>query len=252
MAAEAEVVEGEEDVGEFFDFFGAVVGVQEIEVDAGGDDRAGGRKILLVAAETGDDGPAFFGVDDDGLAADGVSGGQQDADAVQDLLVAVQEDDFVVVQEIREIAVIHGVGVFEKLVLPFLDIDPGLGAFVIVFAVVVVQVGMDNDVDVFGGQRKSCQGVFKFLNFDAIFRLHFRGHDELLQAGVHQNFLLAALQIKDIDGDPDAFAVAFQIGHDTLVGGIGADYERMDGVFGHKSSSKFRVLSFEFRVIKII
>ena len=151
MAAEAEVVEGEEDVGDLFDFVDAVVGVHEVEVDAGGNDRAGGREVLFIAAEAGDDGLAFFGVDDNGLAAHGVAGGQKDADAVHDLLVAVQEDDFVVIQKIGEIAVIHRVGIFEKLVLPFLDVDPGVGALVVVFAVVVVQMGMDDDVDVFGG-----------------------------------------------------------------------------------------------------
>ena len=58
---------------------------------------------------------------------------------------------------------IYGVGVFEELILLLLGVDPGIGALVVVFAVVIVQVGVDDDVDVFGSKVIGGQGVFEFL-----------------------------------------------------------------------------------------
>ncbi|OGP70829.1 MAG: hypothetical protein A2Z73_03725 [Deltaproteobacteria bacterium RBG_13_60_28] len=58
----------------------------------------------------------------------------------------------------------------------------------------------------------------------------------MLQPRVHQDLLRSAFQIKDVAGDPDAFAVSFEIGHDALVGLIGAHHQGMDDVLPHSLS----------------
>jgi hypothetical protein len=81
-------------------------------MDAGSDGRAGGRKILIVAAKTRDNRFALRGIDSHRLPADRMPGRQDHINAVGDMGVTVDFDHVNLIEDIRIIAVINRMRVF--------------------------------------------------------------------------------------------------------------------------------------------
>jgi len=54
------------------------------------------------------------------------------------------------IEDIRVITVINRMRIFQKFILDSLYIHISIRALVIIFTVIIVQVGMDDDVDILG------------------------------------------------------------------------------------------------------
>ena len=67
----------------------------------------------------------------------------------------------------------------------FLYVYLGLGAQIVIFTVVVVQMGVNNDINIHGFQIESRQRVFEFENFKAALFFGTLGDNKLLQPGVY-------------------------------------------------------------------
>ena len=80
---------------------------------------------------------------------------QDDIDAVCNMSVPVDFDHCDIIEDVRIITMIDRMGIFQKSNLFFLNVHIGIGALIVVFAVVIVQMGMNNNVDVLRRQAQS-------------------------------------------------------------------------------------------------
>lgn len=233
-------MDGEDDPFHAADFLCVVVGGDGVDVDA----RAAGwphfGEVLFVAAEPGHDDVALFSRDDNGLAPGSVPFVQVDFDPFHRFCIAVELVEIDAFNVAFVISVIHGVRIFAEFKFYFLHEEAGVGKQCVVAAVVVMQVGQNDDVDVFGLQSVIFEAFGNSFCFEAGF-LFKAGRIEyfiFIQTGVDQDVFPVALNEQGVDGQPNGFAVPFAVSHVALVELADTGQERCDRVVHSSVSSK--------------
>ena len=171
-------MEREYDIGHVSDpdhrivgFIGVDMGPWRDNLHFHGLDLGRREEILFDHAEAGDGGLPFGRIDEDRHPARRMDGGVHDADAGHDLSILPYYLDLVVFcdleDEILNIAKIQGMRIPDGQQLLFVDIEAGLGAFVVIFAVIGMEMGMNDDVNIRRGQIKPGQPLFQRADFPA-------------------------------------------------------------------------------------
>ena len=132
---------------------------------------------------------------------------------------------------------VNGMGLPEKVHLRLLDIYLGVRAFVVILAMIVMEVGVDDNIYVLGFQIHRGKGVLEFQYLEAVGFSQVLGNHKLLQARVHQDIPIASLYIKDINRNPYPLSVIPEICHDTLVRLVRAHNQWMNRIFLQYSTS---------------
>jgi len=237
-------VERDDDVGGVADAAQDVVGLVGAHAGAGWDDLhlpgrdgLGREEVFPDDAKTGDDGRTGRSVHEYGHAAFGMGRSVDQAQAGHDFGVAGQRFYLAGLHHVLDIflvvAVIEGVRVRGVDQFPFVDVEDGVFAQPVVFAVVVVQMRVEDDVDV--GRRKAELGepFGKAMNGAADGLFTRLGEHGAHFAGIDQDAFVPAFQIPAVDGNGVGFAVVELVGHHALVEFLGAKDQGMDHEGGH-------------------
>jgi len=241
---ERRFVQGNDDVGGLADAAQDVVGRVGVDAGAGrndlhfaGRDGLGREEVFPDDAKPGDHGRAGRRVHEHGHAALGMGRGVDHAQSGHDVRVSGEGDHLAGFAHILDIfvviAVIQGMGIAGMGEFPLVDIKHGVFAQRVVFAVVVVQMGVHHHVDIGRGQAESGQGIGKCPDgaTDGCFPAF--GADRAHLAGVDQDAFIPALQVPAVNGDGVGLAVLELVGHHTLVEFLGAKDQGMDHEGGH-------------------
>ena len=202
-----------------------------------GGDLHWGLEILHDHAEPGDGRPAVGRIYKDRHSAGRVGRSVHDLYAGKNFPVGADGLNLSVflhildvVLQVPEIQRVRVVNAFQFL---FVDVKGCIGALVVIFAVIIVQMRMDYRVDILRCKTPLIQTFFKGMNLSANFFLPVRGADGAHFPGVHQDFSVSAFQIPGVNGNAVRLSVAVLIGHHSLVKQFGTHHNGMNPVGRH-------------------
>ena len=97
---------------------------------------------------------------------------------------------------------------------------------------IVMQVGVDDNIDIFGFHTGFCEAVDDGSGFQpGFFGKARRSHQFILvETGVHQDVFTAVLKQKSPDRQPDRGSIALLVGHNALIRIADAGQQRGDRI----------------------
>ncbi|VTR68536.1 hypothetical protein DESC_710032 [Desulfosarcina cetonica] len=241
-------MQGQQNIGHLFDLDQDVVSLVGVDMGARWDhlhlhgaDRLGRVEIVVDHAESGDGGGAAVGLHQYRQPSFGMRRGMHDPDAVRDLRVIVDDPQlpvgFHILDIIFHVTEIQGMGIMDPFHFPGMHHEFGVGALVIIFAVVVVQVGMDHHVDFFRFQADAIQSLLEGVNPTANGLFAIRRADRIHFSGVHDDGFLPAFQVPAVNRYGKRFAIIVLVGHHAFVENLGTHDDGVDAIVGHRRIS---------------
>jgi hypothetical protein len=129
-----------------------------------------------------------------------------------------------------KVSEIERMGVVDMLQFLFMTIEFGVCTLRVIFAMVGVQVGVDNQVNVLWPQTISVQALFKGIDPSADSLFPVWGLDRVHLSCIDQDVLLSSLYVPSIDGDGVSLPISALIGHHALIEDLGTIYNRVNAV----------------------
>jgi len=237
-------VEGDQNISLVFDTGHDVVG--RINIHMGprrnnihfhAPDFRRGIVIFINDAESCDGGPTLGGINENRKATFGMNRGVNHPDTVDNLHITRHHGDLPIVFHIFDIifqiAVVQGMGGMNRIQLGLVDKKPCILTFIIIFTMVHVQMGVDDDIDVLGGKTMTGKALFKGINFSLDGGFPVRGLDGIHLACVHQDILVSTLDDPGKDRNGKGLSLTMLVCHHAFVKDFGPHDHWMDGVTAH-------------------
>lgn len=142
----------ENHISHFFYLLDTFICFYKVDMYPGRYGRTCFRKIFFITAETGYDHPAGCRIDRDRLPSRRMTRTENNFNSINNICIPINFYNIYPFQNIPIIPVVNRVRIIKKLNFLFLHIYLCIYTFIIIFTMIIMQVGMNNDIYILGSK----------------------------------------------------------------------------------------------------